>query len=391
MNNNVKIKISCRNKKRFIEQLIINKINLYDIKINEKSIEIIVDKKDLKKIDEIKLIHDTDIINYFGVNKILYLIKKYKIYMLFIILGIILNIFLSNIIFNIEVNTPNKKLEKIILKDLKNQGIRKFHLKKTFQKKEQIKKYIMKKEKNKVEWIEIEEKGTKYIIRVEPRKINKENNLCKPRNIIAKKNAIITKIESSSGEIIKKKNDYVEKNEIIISGLIHNKDLIVSKKCAIGKIYGETWYKIKLEIPKNYMEEYIINEYSYGITINYLKNSINLNHKFPQYEKKEYNIVGSKLLPINISFAKYVKKIVKEKKYNINNVNNRALLESEKYLNKKINKSSKILKKKILKKEIKNSKIIIEVFASVEEDITDFQDISELDIEKINEENQKKE
>jgi len=391
MNNNVRIKISCRNKKRFIEQLIINKINLYDIKINEKSIEIIVDKKDLKKIDEIKLIHDTDIINYFGVNKILYLIKKYKIYMLFIILGIILNIFLSNIIFNIEVNTPNKKLEKIILKDLKNQGIRKFHLKKTFQKKEQIKKYIMKKEKNKVEWIEIEEKGTKYIIRVEPRKINKENNLCKPRNIIAKKNAIITKIESSSGEIIKKKNDYVEKNEIIISGLIHNKDLIVSKKCAIGKIYGETWYKIKLEIPKNYMEEYIINEYSYGITINYLKNSINLNHKFPQYEKKEYNIVGSKLLPINISFAKYVKKIVKEKKYNINNVNNRALLESEKYLNKKINKSSKILKKKILKKEIKNSKIIIEVFASVEEDITDFQDISELDIEKINEENQKKE
>ena len=35
----------------------------------------------------------------------------------------------------------------------------------------------------------------------------------------------------------------------------------------------------------------------------------------------------------------------------------------------------KIIRKKVLKKSIKNSKIIVEVFFAVEEDITSYQDI----------------
>lgn len=391
MNNNIKIRITCRNKKRFVEELILNKINLYNIKITKDSIEIIIDKKDFEKINNIKYLHETTVINYYGINRILYLIKKYKVFLLAAILGIIFNIFLSNIIFNIEIKTSNKKIEKILLNDLKKQGLYKYHLKKTFNQKERIKKIILNKEKDKIEWIEIEEHGTKYIIRVEPRKINQKEKICSPRNIISNKNAVITKIESSSGEIIKKKNDYVEKNEVLISGLIHNKDLIVSKKCAIGKVYGETWYKIKLEIPQNYFREYLINKYSYGISINIINKSINLNHRFPYYEKKEYNIVRSKILPVNINASKYTKKIIRKRNYNLNNINKKAFSEAEKQLKKKINKNSKVLKKKILKKELKNSRIIVEIFASVEEDITAYQDISSIDINKMNDENKKEE
>ena len=45
-----------------------------------------------------------------------------------------------------------------------------------------------------------------------------------------------------------------------------------------------------------------------------------------------------------------------------------------------------IISKKVLKKNVKNSKIIVDVFVSVEEDIVKYQDISAVDIEKINQE-----
>ena len=56
---------------------------------------------------------------------------------------------------------------------------------------------------------------------------------------------------------------------------------------------------------------------------------------------------------------------------------------------KKINKelsNPNIVNKKVLKKQVKNSKIIIDIFFAVEEDITTYQDISDLDIEKMNQE-----
>ncbi len=47
----------------------------------------------------------------------------------------------------------------------------------------------------------------------------KEENLT-PRSIVAKKKGRITRIEADYGEVTAKKNDVVEKGDIIISGLI---------------------------------------------------------------------------------------------------------------------------------------------------------------------------
>ena len=387
MNNKIKIKVTCRNSKRFIEELILNNINLYDININNNVIEAIIDKNELDKINDIKLVHKISIIEYYGINKIVYLIKKYKIFVLSILVGIIINILLSNIVFKVEVDTPNKKLEKIILSDLDNYGIKKFNLKKSYTKISQIKELILKRENKKIEWLEIEEHGTKYIVKVEPKKINKKEDKCIERNIISKKNAVITKIISDEGEIVKKKNDYVEKNEVLISGLIHNKEKIVSKKCAVGKVYGEVWYKVKLEIPTTYNEEELLNNHSYGVSINWLNKKYDINHKYPQYEKKEYNIIGTNLINLNIKYVKYIQKKIIQKRYSIKSLEKKAHQETEK----QVKSRGKILNKKVLKKTKKNSKIIIDVFVSVEEDITAYQDISSLDINKINEENSKKE
>ena len=284
-------------------------------------------------------------------------------------------------ILNIEVQTPSNKLKKIIIKDLKQEGIKKYQFKISYKKKETIKKKLLKKEKDKIEWLEIEEHGTKYIIKVEPKKINKKETVCNPRNIVASKKAVITKIIATTGEIKKKKQDYVEEGEVLISGFIYNKDEIVSKKCAEGQVYGETWYKVNLEIPKEYIETKVMKDKSYGLSINLLNKNIDINHKFEKYQKEEYKLINTNIIPLKINIAKYIKVKEIKHKYDINSIDKYAIKRSIKEINRKFNKPQKIISKKVLKKEIKNSKIIIEVFVALEEEITAYQDISNINIE----------
>ena len=72
------------------------------------------------------------------------------------------------------------------------------------------------------------------------------------QNVVAKKNAVIMEIRSSSGQIIKKINDYVNKGDVIISGNITKKDEIKNVVKAEGIVYGETWYNVKVELPRRY-------------------------------------------------------------------------------------------------------------------------------------------
>ena len=68
---------------------------------------------------------------------------------------------------------------------------------------------------------------------------------------------MITSISSSSGEVVKKKYDYVKKGDVLISGFIYNKDKIMAKRCSIGKVLGEVWYKVNVFLPEVYYEEKI--------------------------------------------------------------------------------------------------------------------------------------
>ena len=385
MNNREKIKIICRRPKDFLKEIINKKINLYSIKINKKDLEIIIDDKDIVKINEIKYIHKIKIIRYYGMNNIKYLIRKNKLFLLCVILGIIINILLSNIIFNIEVETSNQNLKKVLLNDLKNNNIEIFHIKPSKEKKKIVKEKILKKENNIIEWLEIKEQGTKYIIKVQERKINKKNEECYPRNIVSNKIAVITKIIAEEGEIIKKENDLVTKNEILISGLIYNNDKIVSKKCAVGKVYGEVWYKVLLSIPQKIKKEEYTNNKSYGISLKVFNKEYNFGNKYKTFKKNQYNIINSRIVPIKIGITKYRNTKIVIKEYDISNIDEYALNLAEERINKKLS-NPVIINKKVLKKNINNSKIDVEVFFSVEEDITSYQDISSVNIDSINNE-----
>lgn len=385
MNNKLKIKITGKTKKYFLNEIIKNNINIYDLRETKKHYEIVINYSDYEKLLNIKTTNKIEIIKRFGINNYLFFIKKNFIIFIFIVLGILLNILLSNMILDIEIKHSNKEIKNLIIKDLKECGIKKYKLKISYEEKELIKDKILEKEKDKIDWLEIEEKGTKYIIKLEERK-KEEIVICNPRNIISTKEAIITKIVSESGEIKKKINDYVIPGDILISGIIYNKETAVDKRCAIGKVYGETWYKVKVILEDNYKTIEETTNKRKGLYLKLFNIEYKLFNKFSKYKIKEYNIIKSKILPINISFVIYEELLEKTNKNNIKNIDDKALAIAEKKIKNKLSKDERIITKKVLKKKLKNSKIEVDVFISTEENITTYQDITNLNINELNKE-----
>ena len=371
MQNKVKVRITGKRLNEFLQRLT-QEINLYDIKQEKNHLEVVILLEDYEKIKKIKTIKKLEIIDYYGMSKLKGKIKKYKVLGFSILIGILLNILLSKVVFQIEIKTPNPILKKGIQKDINSLGLKPFHFKLTKEKLDRIKKELLLKEN--IEWLEIDEEGTKYIITVEEKK-KKKQKTCPNRDLVAKKKAVIRKIESSSGEIMKKKNDFVEKGEVIVSGAIHNKEEIVSKTCAEGKVLGETWYKVRIEIPQVVEKKNLKDHYKWKIHFG--------NKKENRWSiKKEYNIIKSNFYPIQLSLLYLQEVEVKKKEYHRENVDEIAYKKAEKILKNYFQEKPKIIQKKVLKKSLKNSKIIVDVFFAIEEDITSYQLISNEEIKE---------
>ncbi|GAA4706235.1 sporulation protein YqfD [Brevibacillus fulvus] len=90
--------------------------------------------------------------------------------------------------------------------------------------------------------------GTKAIIQV----VEKEEPMPKPavgpRNLVAKKRAVISKVMAEAGKSMVKVNQFVEKGQVLISGVIGNEErqgLVAAK----GTVQGEVWYESQVTVP----------------------------------------------------------------------------------------------------------------------------------------------
>lgn len=370
-----KLVISGRNPEYFLKKLIAKKVGIYDLKVEKGKLYIVVDSDGLDKIKGIKTSYKFKVINSYGIAKLEYLAKKYFVFFACCLFGVAVNIFLSNIIFDVEVVHSNSNIREMVYNDLKNEGISKFKFKVSYDKKEKIVQHILDKETDDIEWLEIEEVGTKYVVRVEQRKKNKIEEECREQNIVAKKDAMLLEIEAFSGEVVKKKLDYVKRGDVIISGFIHNKEDVVTYKCALGRVFGEVWYRVELELPKIYKEEIVTGRQKGQIEIQFLNKLYTLFNNYKTYQRKVTPILSSNLLPISLNYSKYLETKVNVEKYTIDNVDEKAYELAILKLKNKLGKEDVILSKKVLKKIEKESKIVVEVFIKVKEDITDISEI----------------
>ena len=364
------------NNRKYLERLIKYHIHFIKIKYQHNVCFLYVDDDNFKKISKYFKIYDIIIYKVFGFKKYQLLFKKYNVYIISIIIGLIELFILTNITFNIKIMTNNKDIEKLIQNELEKFHLKKYYFVKNYGEKEQIKEHILNNYKNKIEWLEIDRVGCNYYVRVLERIINK-NEQDNYQHIVSKRNAIIKEIKASSGQIIRKIDDYVNKGDIIISGNIIKNDEIKGRVKALGTIYGETWYNVKVELPHAYLTTlYTGNSYN-RITIDFLSKRFFLFGK-KKYENEEIIdnvLLKSKLLPFSINKTKILETKKGVSIYTYQEAEEKGIILAREKLMDSLAPDSKILFQKKLKLYEENSTIIIEVFFKVYEEITDFEKI----------------
>lgn len=372
--NKMKVKIHGKNIERFLRRLIQNKIDLLDIK-NTKKDEVVVKiyAKDYEKIEEIKTVYEIQVVDIYGLIKIKKMVNYYKILLIMMCLGFLSLLLLVNVITEVEVIHTDKDLRKLILVELDEFGISKYHMKKSYGRLEKIKNEILEKHKNEIEWLEIESIGTKYQIRVEERKLLKEEQKEKKVNVVAKKSAIIKQIEAKNGVIVKEKESYVSKGDVIISGEIYLNEELKNVVSAKGKVFGEVWYKSTIEFPYLYHEENYTGKKKTVYSIKFLNWSFDLFnfHPFKQSKKKEKVLLKHLLLPFRFVKEEQEEVIVKDKIYTMEEALMEARNLGKQKMKERLKEKEYIIDTKDLNVSTKKSKIKLDLFFTVYEDITD--------------------
>jgi len=343
-------------------------ITIYDNKKYKDYILIKINLNDYDKLKKYLVNYKSSIYANSGLDKLLDILKKYIIFISTSLVGIILLLMVNNLTFKVDVKTSNKSIEKLIINELKKYNLGKMCLKKNHNKIEKIVNHILDDNKNTLEWLEIEYDGLIMNVYVtEKTKIDsyEENNNC---NIIADTDAKIISLNVYRGIPLKEINDYVVKGDVILSGnIIHNEE-IKNTVCASGKVYGEVWYKVSIEMP--FQEEYIeyTNKSRYNLSIkNNNKNYEIFKSRIKNKKIEETNLYKYKNFEINLVKEKeYIKriKILSEKE-----AYNRAISKALKKFKLKLDADEKILLQKVLKNKVNNSTIYLEIFVVTKENI----------------------
>ena len=266
MNNYIWIYTDDIKKTKFIRKCYEYNINVLDIKeLSDKTL-FLIEQNDFNKLKKYS-VYKYKIYSETGIEYLKNKIKERKHFLLAIIFGIVLIFFLSNVIVSVEIIHSKKEIRELLADELEEYGLKRLSLKKSFDKITEIKNNVLKNNKEKLEWLEIEKKGMKYIIHVEERILNNEKAKSTYCNIIAKRDGIIRSVRINKGVPLVKMGQSIKKDDILISGDIFLNEEIVSNVCAQGMVYGEVWYTLNIDMPLYYEKVSKTGKKRYNIMI----------------------------------------------------------------------------------------------------------------------------
>ncbi len=355
------IKVKC-DINEFINYTFNNNIDIFDIKNNNDYITCYIFDNDLNKISKY---YKVNIIKNYSYKYFINKIKDNIINYCMIVFAIILFYFLTNIIVDVSIESNNMDLVKDISKELDDMGIRRLSYKKNFIELIDVKNKLLNDYKDKLEWIEIQNIGMSYVINFEERKqeINEINaSSC---DVVAISSGTISKIISSSGVVLAKKYQTIKEGDILISGHITLNDEEKANICAKGDVYAEKWYTVSVELPKKYSKKEYTNKYRYNILIE----NNNIDYKIFKSRLKNYDTDKSEIISLlgkKLYLLKEYEYKNTEYMYEDSTLEDRIneLISQKLELN--LSKNEKIISKNVLKKEENNSKILLELFVTIE-------------------------
>lgn len=378
--SSIRVKITGKNVNNYLKRLIANKIDLIDLKYNSHNEAVVTIKySDYLKLKTVRSSYDVKVTNTYGKLRIRNKIKRSYILLSSIILGIALIILLSNIIFSIEVIHTNKSVIELVSNELNKNGLKKYTFKKKYKDIKKIEDKILNDNKDKLEWISIENIGTKYIVRIEERKIKNENNDNIYQDIVASKSGVIKKIIALSGEKKCEIDNFVSKGDTIIKGSITkpNNEIILTH--ASGLVYAEVWYQISVEYPYQYKEEILTGNKKNIYYLKFINKRLELFNfkKYKNFQKEPKILLYNSIIPISLIKEKQYEVNIIDEIYTTEEVINKAITLAESRLMSSNKKIDKIERVSIIKKEEYDSKIKLDLFISVIEEIGEVKTLNE--------------
>ena len=377
MNKRIYLEVS-NELNRFIKKCIDNNINLYNISYKKDKIIVLIDVKDYLKIKRLNYYSKIRVVKYDGLLNIKKIIKDNMFYISVIFLSFIWMNLLTNYIVDIKIIHSNNGIRRLLKEELDKNNIKKFSLAYSFEELDNITKKILADNKNNLEWVSIKKDGMKYIVRAEERIIKSEEVSDKPRDIIASKDAYITKVISSKGNVLVRQGEYVKKGTVLISGKITLYEDVKGVTSASGSVYGNVWYECTVETPKEISSERLTGRKRYNLNVG---NKILLRNKYQNFRQK--NIKEIKIFGLKIKFYREEEvEIIKTK-----TDDEYALRRLKEEFDKKLNGKGVIIYQKVLKKEENNSTIKYRVFIITNELINAYSYFEESDINDTNQSN----
>lgn len=295
---------------------------------------------------------EIEIIGKTGLPFILNRLKYKKMFALGVAVFISLILFLSSLLWKIEIigieQIPKDKLVNL----LKDNDIRVCIFKHRIDKKK-VEKIILS-EYDFLSFLDVQISGIKLIVDIkeldiEPDRVDKSY----PCNLVAKKKGVIVKIVAKNGEAVVEKGQIVEENDILISGTMKSESsderYLVH---AEGEVLAQTRYSHIIELPIVKLEEVETGRVykQRGLTINdkgvrFLSGNI----PFENYTEEviEKDIIDFKWLKLDfpVKFVTYLFREVeiKEIKQEIEYLKAYSKLEATKEINKQLSETCEII------------------------------------------------
>ena len=386
----IKVKISGSNINSYLKRVINKHINIIQlIPVSYKEVHVILKVSEYKKLIELKSIYEITIIENLGGRKIAEKLKNNYLLLGFMIVGLVLVMLLSRIIFNIEVIHQDREIRELVLNELKRYGLVKYTFQKSYDELEMIEDKILENNKERLEWIEISLYGTKYIVRLEERKLNSLEEGFQYQSIVSKKDAVLVRIDAVRGEKVKQINDYVKAGDTVISGYIIKPNNMKIPTKAEGQVYGEVWYEVDVDYPIVYQETNLTGRSKVVYAFYFFGSRIGL-FDFDEYRSFEFRskvLIRSNFLDIRFVREEQYEALVKDEVYTEDIAKVKAIDYIKDKLKKDNNDIVEIREVKILGANSDEDSIGFKLFVRVIEDIGKVVVIDDVSIDEKKDDN----
>lgn len=224
-------------------------------------------------------------------------------------------------------------------------------------------------------WIGVHIEGTKATIQVVEKEVQEKAQPLGPRHLIAKKKAVIQRVEAEAGKSLVNVNQYVEKGQVLISGVIGN-EMRQGLVAAKGKVEGEVWYQSDVSVPINRTSYHLTGQKQdlfYMIVGSYAVRlwpfETNAYEKFEANEKRLQ--LGYAQYSLPLGWKKVSQFEMEERRKSI--TEEEAIAEAKKFARQdvlaKAGKGAVIKDEKVLHVKTENGKVYLSIHYAVIEDI----------------------